>query len=180
MSGLLFLSIDDFKILKGTKGNILCHSIEGFSLILFYSTQCPHCQKLIPIFKKLPGSIGGCQFGMINISTSQNKKLIKISKETIAPIEYVPHIILFVNGKPFMRYQGPPDGDTIRKFVLEIAQKVNNKQKFSNETVKEDPRVGIPLYTIGHPLYGHDNVTYLLMEEAYPEGGSSKYIIKKK
>jgi thiol-disulfide isomerase/thioredoxin len=181
MSGLLFLGTDDFKILKGTKGNILCNSIEGFSLILFYSTQCPHCQQLIPIFKKLPGTIGGCQFGMINISTAQNKKLIKMSNETVAPIQYVPYVILFVNGKPFMRYQGPSDGDTIRKFVLEIAQKVNNKQKFSNESaVKEDTRSGIPSYTIGHPLYGDDNVTYLLMEDAYPEGGSNKYVLRKK
>ena len=68
MSGLLFLAIEDFVLSKGTKGNILCTSIPGFSLILYYSTQCPHCQTLIPIFKKLPGSINGCQFGIINIS----------------------------------------------------------------------------------------------------------------
>ena len=49
MSGLLFLTNDDFVLNKGTKGNILCTSIQGFSLILFYSTQCPHCKSLIPI-----------------------------------------------------------------------------------------------------------------------------------
>lgn len=181
MSGLLFLGTDDFRILKGTKGPILCNLIEGFSLILFYSKQCPHCQELIPIFKRLPGSIGGCQFGMLNVS--QNKDVIRLSTQTIAPIEYVPYVILYVNGKPFMRYQGPPDINEIRRFVFEIAQNVNSKQQFSSEKVKEDPKnpkSGIPAYTIGHPLYGTDNVTYLLMDEAYPDGGSGKYTFENK
>ena len=165
-SGLLFLTSDDFNISKGTKGNILCTNIPGFSLILFYSTQCPHCQNLIPIFKKLPGSIGGCQFGMINVST--NKQCIKMSKETISPITYVPTIILFVNSKPFMIYKGPHIESEIKRFILEVAQKVNNKQKFSDEATKENIKNAIPAFSIGHPLYGkEENVTYLTFDEAY-------------
>jgi thiol-disulfide isomerase/thioredoxin len=165
MSGLLFLSSEDFTITKGTKGNILCQSIPGFSLILFYSTQCTHCQTLIPIFKKIPGSIGGCQFGMINVSS--NKACIRMSKNTIAPITYVPYIILYINGRPFMRYQGPHDAEKIKQFVFEVAQKVRNKQKFSDDkNVKEDPRGGIPAYSLGTPLCGQDDkVCYINFEE---------------
>uniref|UniRef100_A0A6C0D113 Thioredoxin domain-containing protein n=1 Tax=viral metagenome TaxID=1070528 RepID=A0A6C0D113_9ZZZZ len=167
MSGLLFLTSDDFTISKGTKGDIMCHSIPGFSLILFYSTQCQHCQTLIPIFKKLPGSIGGCQFGMINVST--NMQCIRMSKDTVAPITYVPYIILYINGRPFMRYGGPHDAKEISRFVFEVSQKVQNKQKFTSENVKEDTRgAKIPSYTIGHPLCGpDDDVCYLEFEEAY-------------
>jgi hypothetical protein len=53
MSGLLFLQTEDFSIQKGIKGNILCHSIRGLSLLLFYSTNCQHSRTLVPIFKKL-------------------------------------------------------------------------------------------------------------------------------
>ena len=91
-----------------------------------------------------------------------------MSKDTIAPISYVPLVILSINGKPFMQYKGPYDINEIKRFVLEVAQKVNNKQKFSNETTKEDTnKKGIPEFTIGHPLYGEDNVTYLHFEDAY-------------
>ena len=168
MSGLLFLSSEDFSVTKGNKGNILCHSIPGFSLILFYSTQCVHCQTLIPIFKRLPGTIGGCQFGMINVST--NKLCVRMSKETIAPIDYVPYIILYIAGKPFMRYNGPHDGGEIKRFILEVANKVQSKQQFSSENVKEPEsgKKGIPEFTIGHPLCGPDDkVCYLTMEDAY-------------
>lgn len=169
MSGLLFLSSDDFNISKGTKGNIMCHSIPGFSLILFYSTQCLHCQSLIPIFKSLPGTVGGCQFGMINIST--NKKCVLMSTETIAPIQVVPYILLFINGRPYMRYQGPYEKSEIIRFIVEVSQKVQNKQQFTNDSrVKEDPRGGIPAYTVGIPLYGDEKVCYLELAQAYKPG----------
>jgi hypothetical protein len=167
MSGLLFLSDEDFFVGKGTKGPILCTNIPGFSLIFFYSNQCPHCKNLDPIFKKLPGTIQGCQFGMLNVNT--NRKTINASKNTIAPVTYVPTIILHVNGRPFMRYLGPAEPESLRRFVVEVAQKLQNKQKFSSENVKEEPRGRIPEFTIGHPLYGdpEDMRTYLDFDEAY-------------
>jgi hypothetical protein len=52
MSGLLFLTTEDFNTQNGVKGPIMCTNIQGFSVILFYSTECQHCQSLIPIFKR--------------------------------------------------------------------------------------------------------------------------------
>lgn len=167
MSGLLFLTSEDFTIAKGAKGNILCHNIPGFSLILFYSTQCSHCKSLIPIFKTLPGSLGGCQFGMINVSS--NKSCVRMSKDTIAPISYVPYIILYINGRPFMKYNGPYDDAEIRRFVIEVANKVQTKQKFSQDNVKDDGK-GIPSFSLGVPLCGQDDrVCYLEIDNAYPK-----------
>lgn len=167
MSGLLFLTADDFQLTKGIKGNIMCTNIPGFSLILFYSTQCQHCQSLIPIFKSLPGTIGGCQFGMINVS--HNKNCIMMSRNSIAPIEVVPYIILFINGKPYMRYQGPHNSQEISRFIIEISQKIQTKQNF----LKDDKNIkkpkngkGIPAYTIGKPIC-EDDLCYLEFQDAY-------------
>ncbi len=167
MSGLLFLTSDDFQLVKGTKGNIMCNRIPGFSLILFYSTQCSHCQSLIPIFKTLPGSIGGCQFGMINVS--HNKSCVMLSRESIAPIKVVPYIVLYINGKPYMRYQGPHDSKEIAKFIVEISNKIQTKQTFTKDDkrIKQDSKGGIPAYTIGHPLCGQEDECYLEFNNAY-------------
>lgn len=177
MSGLLFLTSQDFQIQKGVKGPILCTNIHGFSLILFYSTQCVHCQTLIPIFKKLHGAIGGCQFGMINVS--HNKQCVLMSRETVSPITVVPYIILYVNGKPWMRYFGPHDPKEIARFIVEVSQKIQKKETFSkdDERIKQNPRDAIPAYTIGHPLHGQDdNVCYLEFDTAYnaDHNGSQK------
>lgn len=169
MSALLFLTDEDFFVGKGTKGPILCTNIPGFSLLLFYSNKCPHCKALDPIFRSLPGTIQGCQFGMININTNFN--CVRLSKSTISPITYVPSIILYVNGRPFMRFVSKTTAtrEDLTRFVLEVGQKLQNQHKFSAEDgVKEDPRGKIPEFTVGHPLFGDDEVTYLEFAEAYP------------
>lgn len=167
MSGLLFLSAADFNLKRGTKGGIMCTRIRGVSLVLFYSTKCRHCQSLIPIFKKLPGTIAECQFAMINIS--QNKQCIQMSQQTIAPIEIVPYMLLYINGKPYMRYNGPHDTSEIGRFIIEVTNNLRRKQDFTkNVNVKQETKNSIPAYTIGHPLCGPDDkICYLKNIEAY-------------
>jgi len=107
----------------------------------------------------------GCQFGMINVTL--DKDIVQKSMSTIAPIKYVPLIILFVQGKPFIRYDGPQDEAEIRKFLTEVSSKLKTKGNFSSDKVKETSGREIPAYTVGHPLYGQDNVSYLEFDEAY-------------
>ena len=165
MSGLLFLTSDDFSIQQGDKGTIMCHHIHGLAMILFYSTKCKHCKNLIPIFKKLPGTINGCQFGMINIGT--NLQCVELSKNTIVPLKYVPYIVFYINGAPFMIYKGQHDITEIQNFIMEVANNIQKKQKFSKEKVKADTETGIPAYTTGHPVSGMDNRCYLEFMTAY-------------
>ena len=167
MSGLLFLAKEDFKQIPGNRGSLMCTDITGFSLILFYSTQCQHCQTMIPIFKTLPGSISGCQFGMINVS--KNKDIVKLSKETIAPITYVPYVILYHNGKPYMRYDGPSEQKAIQDFVVEVANSLQSRQTFGSDKSKQEQKEkSIPAYTVGCPKPGgRDDVCYLEYDDAY-------------
>ena len=92
-----------------------------------------------------------------------------MAKGTIAPITFVPYILMYIDGKPFMRYNGPQDINELRRFVLEVAKNVQNKQSFANKVVKVDSKKKnrIPEYTIGHPLCGEDDVCYLTFDEAY-------------
>lgn len=165
MSGLLFLTSEDFNVQRGTKGNIMCHNIPGFTLVLFYSTYCEHCQGLVPLFKRMPGTIDGCQFGMINVST--NRQCVEMSKDTVSPVSYVPYIVLYINGKPYMIYKGPHDAEEIRRFIVEVANNVQKKRQFSKEKVKEDEKGGPPEYSLGIPICGNDKVCYLNSITAY-------------
>jgi thiol-disulfide isomerase/thioredoxin len=173
MSALLFLTSSDFSVGRGVDGQVLCVPVSGFSLMLFYSEKCEHCKNLIPIFKKLPGTVGGCQFGMINVNS--NRKCIEMAKQTIAPIQYVPYIVMYDNGKPVMTYKGPHEAPLICRFVVEVAQNIRKKQQNYSESgavIKKDAKSKIPAYTIGHPLCGKDGkVCYLEFDGAYTESG---------
>jgi hypothetical protein len=67
-----------------------------------------------------------------------------------------------------MRYDGPSEEGEIRRFIVEVANKVTNKQKFSekDERVKKSKR-SIPAYCVGKPLYGDEERCYLEFGKAY-------------
>jgi hypothetical protein len=165
MSGLLSLTADDFVIQRATKGDVLCTKIPGLSLILFYALECKACQNVLPIFKSLPGRIGGCQFGIINVT--QQRECVAKSRMTITPLHIVPYIIMYVNGQPLIVYKGPPDIEQIKNFIIEVAKNIQGKQQFTKGKIEKDANTSIPGYTIGIPLCGDDNVCYLEWDSAY-------------
>jgi len=172
---LLFLTSEDYHVENGPQKPLLGHTISGFSLILFYSNKCPTCKPIYEVFKQLPGTVNGCQFGMINVSTS--KKVVEMSQSTTSPLTYVPYIILYLNGKPIMAYEDDsvPTVNKIQNFIREIAQNIRHKQQFSKERVKEPsnehPQTAqnIHKYCLGIPVSGDKNsqVCYLEFSESY-------------
>lgn len=183
MSGILYLNMNDFIIRKGEKGNLLCMTnlIKGMTLVLFYSNECEHSNKLLMKYKQLPYNINGCQFGMININRPENHKIINMSNNTIAPITFVPDLILYVDGVPYIRYDGIHDIHKIKEFIIQIYNKLQKTifQDKKEETSKQQvaPPVHkqqdlIPGYTIGKPKTNsdRDDVCYLSFTKAYDQG----------
>jgi thioredoxin-like negative regulator of GroEL len=170
MNGLLFLSSEDFYVNDHPSEKLLCsHVNQGLLLVLFYSTQCDHCKKAIPIFRELPQRIHGCSFGMINVST--NAKVVHLSRTTISPIQYVPLIVLYVNGEPYYKYKGSIALPDIQQFVVQMSQLLESKQRFVNQPAPAAAQpLGkekrIPEYSIGIP-YCDEDVCYLEYDDAY-------------
>ena len=169
MSGLLFLTANDFTKMQDSSGNnILINNIKNFSFILFYAPKCPHCQSILPVMKRLPGTVNGCQFGMINVS--KNKQTIRMSKDTITPLTYVPYMILYYNKKPYMRYDGDAtDINSIQTFVKEVANKILQLQDEDPQGVNEESSYSIPDYCIARPTKGgmREQICYVNFSEAY-------------
>jgi hypothetical protein len=202
MSGILFLGNDDFVVRAGENGNMLClNGWKGLTLIVFYSKECQFCHKTLSIFKQLPQIVNGCKFGMVCVN--RNMEVVEKSKNTIAPIEYVPDIILFVDGIPYIRYDSPHEIEDIKTFIFSVYEKLQktcfsedankNAQSrsppaMSHEALQQQQRGGgaarppvtnpIPEYTVGIPVSGSRHVTercYLDFKTAYPnrQDGSS-------
>jgi hypothetical protein len=90
-----------------------------------------------------------------------------MSQQTISPIKYVPYIVLYVNGIPLMLYQGPSTEKDITDFIVDVSTKLQKKQPFSKEKVKDQETSGIPSYTIGKPICGDGKLCYLEFANAY-------------
>lgn len=171
MSGLLFLSKNNFYVTRGAKGPIMCnHLRRGFSLVLFYSGQCPNCPPYAQAFKALPGTIDGCQFAMANAT---DRDIRAMSRGTLTELKYVPYILLYSDGRPLVKYGGPPDPRTILRFIVDMANQVQkpNQSFTSNPRIQEDPSGGIPKYSLGKPVCG-DDVCYFEFDDAYTPGAA--------
>lgn len=138
MSGILFLGSEDFCVRAGEKGNMLCMTgWKGLTLVMFYSKECQFCHKLINKFKQLPTIVNGCKFAMCCIN--RHFDIVEKSKNTIAPIEYVPDVILYVDGAPYIRYDGPHEVNDIRNFIFTVYEKLQ-KTCFSNTQQQQQPK----------------------------------------
>ncbi len=150
---LLFLETDDFEVKQSPNGGtVLCNKLPNYSLILFYSTKCEICKTLLPIYKKLPRMVVGCQFGIVNVSNC--KDLVQMSKTTKTVLEYVPYIVIYINGRPFMSYEGRHNENDIAKFVQDVYNDETKRQKNFVAEKNKHITTDIPSYTIGVPVKG--------------------------
>jgi hypothetical protein len=128
-SSIQFLNDSNFSV---DSGGTLHVSISGFSLILFYSTQCPHCKEMMEAVKRMPNIINGCSFGVINLD--QNKGVIQKCAKSQLQLKYVPFLVFFASGVPYMVYNGPTVESEIKRFIVQV----------SDAYVKEFQNSGVP------------------------------------
>ena len=163
MGTTIFLESDDFQLSKIGDNIVLTTEIQGLSLLMFYSPKCSYSSQLLPKFKKLGNSINNCIFGIINVSN--NKRVILMSDRSATPIQHVPYIVLYLNGQPYMIYNGSHTEQDLRNFVIEIANKLskNEREKFSSENNSRTK----PDYSYGVPLWGKLGSSYFTDTKAY-------------
>ena len=151
------------------KNDEMCNDIKGFSFVLFSSEKCVFCKDIIPPFRNLSTRISGCTFAEMNVD-QQHQKIRLIASNSSTPINYVPYLLFYVNGKPVARYvpeeQNPHSNfDKMKQFLLVQS---NNHQRVSvSKTSAAPPEKSIPEYSIGKPTCSSRNVCYLLGSEAY-------------
>jgi len=109
----IYLQNDDFFVDQSQPDRkVLCNYQKGVCFTLFYSVNCKHCDTLLPEFKKLLVVFPGTKFAIVNLNRSP--EIIRKSVDTILPIDQVPFVVLYYNGRPVIHYQ---EGNTLKDMV---------------------------------------------------------------
>jgi hypothetical protein len=154
----------------------LCTKLPGVSMILFWTKDCEFCGELKDVFKGLPDRVPNIKFGMCNIGLSArshdgsivDKPVHRMSIGSTTPINSVPYIIAYINGKPYKIYEGERTIAHVMKFcsaILSDIQKGGSKPKSQEQNMVE---------TYGALPKGRAKRCYLTMDGAYGGGGASK------
>ena len=169
MNSIINLRSDDFELQENKGSYTLSCSIKGLSLVLFWSPMCNICKELLPSFNRLPQVINGVLFCTLNINN--NQQIIQMSQKTIAPIEYVPYIVFYVNGTPLLRYDDEISLERIIQFCQYSMKLVENKKMFIDKGAKVDSGGAVPKYSLGIPYMdfkcNESGFCYLSEKQAY-------------
>jgi hypothetical protein len=170
MNNLTFLSSRDFAVDKAPKGLVLVNNQKGIMFCMFHAdpAKCPFCEEAIPEFKRLASKMPSVKFGLININ--RDKEVWVMSTKTIAPIDRVPYMILYLNGRPLMRYDGEKTLDKMMKFLDDVVSRLNNKKDFyENKNFKFESDIPVFVNTPQFNVICDDQngVCYVKSDAAY-------------
>lgn len=158
--GLLILDEDDFELLRINEKIVhMTHTLGGnrYSIVLFYTDDCPECKILKPVLLRFVGH-PDIQVCFLNVYDPDSPTIIEKSRKTSTPLEHVPFVVFYINGVPFKTFDGEYNFQDFQKFIKNViteASKIQDTSKISE----------IPPYTTGKP--NCSKVCYLTYNQAY-------------
>ena len=128
---ILHLNSKHFDITESKNNNkILSCTLPGLVFVFFYvdyvdpnrMKKCDNCELLKPEFERLSKKLEKSYFTFAAVNLNTHADIAKKSMQTKIKINYVPYLILFVDGVPYLRYDSTGASDQMEYF-LSIALK---------------------------------------------------------
>jgi len=134
---MLDLMPSDFKISPTPKGDVIETNVKGISLVVFYSPDCTHSTAYLQLVNTMNDEY--CTFAKFDISKYSEYTVQSLNTKT--PLTYTPYIVIYVNGRPYMSYNGPPDIAEIKRLIMyvQLMQTVTASLIFDKNSI-------IPIY----------------------------------
>jgi thiol-disulfide isomerase/thioredoxin len=140
---MLFLTYGDFDV----QNNELLLKLPGYYFVFFTQRTCQYCHTLKPVFDKLDEMTTGCKFVYVDVD-QLNQRIVSMSYGTKDPIEYVPLLRLYVDGKCVDTFL--PDEQTPSNNLAKMSSFLLSHSK-STPVNSQKQNSHIPPYSIGIP-----------------------------
>lgn len=116
------LDIHNFFI-SGKSMNI---NLPGNYLVFFKFDGCKGCEVFLPIFTQLSREDRRISYGIVDLT--YNRNIVQMSKPTTTHINIVPHLIIYVQGKPHARFTGEKNRKALTEFLSGVLATVPQHQ----------------------------------------------------
>lgn len=154
----MFLTPNDFAI---QNGELVKPNDQGYSFVFLFTNDCAWCEDVKPAFNYLSKMIRGVNFAYMDVAQN-NWQLRDMSLRSRTPIEYVPLLLLFANGRQiaqFFQDEDNPQNNTPKMQHFIMANTRNHQQQAQSTRIRGGGSSGganpsssdIPAYSIGIP-----------------------------
>ncbi|MGL5356143.1 MAG: thioredoxin family protein [Cetobacterium sp.] len=125
--------------------------LPGYYFVFFTQKTCQYCHTLKPVFDKLDEMTTGCKFVYVDVD-QLNQRIVSMSYKTKDPIEYVPLLRLYVDGKcvdTFLPDEQNPSNNLVKMSNFLLSHSKNKSSAPANP--HSNSHSYIPPYSIGIP-----------------------------
>lgn len=120
--GITFLTQDNFTLENG--GRSMTCDVPGVCIVLFKTDNCGYCDRFFPIYSKVSSKESRMTFACVDVNNNRN--VVVMSKGTKVPIKAVPLILVYVNGRIKLKYNGDRSEASFSSFVQKALQETAN------------------------------------------------------
>ena len=157
----MYLTSRDFTV---NDGQLVKINDQGYSFVFIYTNSCKWCHDLMPAFKRLSTIVRGVNFQYMDMA-NDNYILMDMSAMTNTPIEYVPFLILFLNGKQIAHFSPDDNNPNIIEQMESFI--VSNTRRQPNGNSSFEVESDIPPYSLGIPYNRGTRKVCKLFNDAY-------------
>lgn len=111
--------------------------VPGVAFVLFKSQKCHFCKEVEPIFHAL--SIKEPRIMWCIADVGVDKQIVMLSNNSTTPIQNVPKLILYHNGKPVANYKGSRNANAIMNFLNELLPQFSGPKSFAGPISNVSP-----------------------------------------
>lgn len=118
------LTSQDF-MMVGNQRKGLHIRLPGFVFVMFKMPQCPGCKAIAPVMAQLATEDRRVSYAMVDISV--HKDVVRMSRQTVTPIQAVPTLILYSEGRPVAKVKNKKDIASLRAFLTDAMSKESQR-----------------------------------------------------
>ena len=138
---MLELTPRDFNIIKTPKGDLVEYLDKDLTVILFYKNEenVNYSNEFKKVFAEIEETDFECKFAIINVD--EYPEQLELAAKTKTPINYVPYVVVYAQGRPYMSYSGKIDSVELVKLVtyVQLMQTVTASIQFDSKSI-------VPMY----------------------------------
>ena len=116
----------NFKLI-GRQRKTMNISLPGNVLVFYKMQECQGCQAVEPIFHQLANVEHRVKYAICDLTNARD--VIAMSHQTKTQIQKVPHIILYINGRPHARFRGDKNVPMLRSFIAKALAQAPTQQQ---------------------------------------------------
>ena len=187
-SGIIELHAGSFKKMKGNRGYVLgIPNAQNLTLVMFYSIKCTYCDQAMPELEQLSKFVheNGLPINIAVCDIMKNKAVIQESADTVDPIKFVPYMPIYLNEKPYLRYNGKKTAEEMLNYMIEVLKRVDTRQKFvqqnnrpnQHQEEEEDRSTSNNGEGVPYNVVCEGDVCYLTQDEVFNGGEKKKFCV---